>query len=247
MSGSRLSQSGQDRHTAGEKYAALFPRYAHTYKKPVLFAHGWGGTSQSLLSGLQIFDLIPERAGNPVFAGDFGGTSTFGAEVARTSISAMDTWVKNPLNSQPADRESKVICFGGSMGGQNMISWAGINPTLVEGLVFVIAVPDVERSRAENINGTQAAIESAHGDNAGWQAARPVSNPIEVAPGLGVHNIPTLWLYSTNDPYYTLEEVEEITDLLGSNCTAVSMGAIGHAFPTDLVICKQVADFIADL
>jgi hypothetical protein len=173
--------------------------------------------------------------GYPVICGDIGDTPTrlggtdgpgvWGKDATLTKVGTYKTFLQGALGA----KAGKIGVLYGSHGCAAAYGFAAANPTLVYCVAGAIGTCDVEDIRANNRGtggGYQASIESAYTDNAGWQAARPTHNPVEVAASL---SIPQLDYYSTDDPICVAATHAALLAAAGSNLTQVSLGAVGHA------------------
>lgn len=174
--------------------------------------------------------------GYPVISGDFGDTPTqalrtdgpgwWGNDAGIAKMELHRTFLQNQLGAKPG----KVGILYGSHGGAGAYAYAAAHPGNVYCIAGVIGTVDVEDIRANNRGaggGYQASIESRYTNNAGWQAARPTHNPVEVAASL---TIPQLDYYSDDDPICTLASHQALGTAAGANITQISMGNSGHTF-----------------
>jgi predicted alpha/beta hydrolase family esterase len=226
--GDYISESGSGVYRAGENHAALLPWNYDGDRTPILYGHAYGASALSILTGAAYWTAFPTRLRLPLVAGDLGGASLFGNPTAVSAVDDLRTFAQKQTAPNIGGKSGDVLLFGGSMGAQTLLNWTRQHLTDVAAILAVIGVPDVEAARANNRNGIAAAIEAAYTDNAGWQAARPTSNPIEYAADLAA--IPCMWWYSTNDPYYTVAEVNALAAAWGANLELHSLGAVGHTF-----------------
>lgn len=194
----------------------------------ILHAHGWnpGGSNNAVqfLPGGSLGDTIT-RLANYGFAnlgGDLGGDSTWGNP---TGVTAVGTYL-TAIRANYAHATKKIGLVGYSMGSMNVLNYARANLANIGAICLQIPVVNGEDVRSNNRAGAQAAFELAWVNNAGWQAARATSNPVEYAAQLS--SIPILIYYSTNDPTAIPAEIMAFAATHG-NCVLVSLGAIGHA------------------
>lgn len=195
------------------------------------------------------------RRGYPVICGDFGDTPTaigkndgpgvWGNDAAVTKLGTYKTFLQTQLGA----KAGKIGLLYGSHGCALAYAYAAANPTQVQMIAGAIGTCDVEDIRANNRASHQASIETAYTNNAGWQAARPTHNPVEVAATL---TIPQLDYYSTDDPTCTAATHAAFAAAAGSNMTQRSMGAVGHTFgattffPRSAAMVGAFADWCED-
>lgn len=206
--------------TAGENHTLIRPRLGGVGKRAVIYSHG---ANRPALDGVSPgYADIPRYIGEfyPTIYPDMGGLYNWGNDTAISRLSAVRTFMGN--KGYAID---KVVLTAGSMGAAAVCNWARQNLSLVACLALFVPSVDIEDIRANNRSGTQAGIEAAYINNAGWQTARPTHNPVEYAAQLA--SIPTRIWYSTDDPIVMPSTVAAFAAAHG-NATVTSLGAIGH-------------------
>lgn len=189
-----------------------------------------GGYDMAFEAG---FAMELARRGYPVISGDFtdiptglgkvDGPGAWGKDAALTAMGTYKTFLQGALGAMAG----KIGLLYGSHGCAAAYGYAAANPASVSLIAGVCGTVDVEDIRANNRNGFQAEIESRYVNNAGWQAARPTHNPVEIAASL---TVPQLDYYADDDPICVLSTHQALGTAAGSHITQVSMGTHGHNY-----------------
>lgn len=179
------------------------------------------------------FALALARRGYPVICGDFGDTPTgfgkgdgpgvWGNAACVTKMETHRTFLQGALGA----KAGKIGLLYGSMGCAAAYSFAAANPNDVYCIAGAVGTCDVEDIRSNNRAGYQASIETAYTNDAGWQAARPTHNPVEIAETL---TVPQLDYYAPDDTICVTATHAAFLAAAGANMTQVSMGNVGHSF-----------------
>jgi hypothetical protein len=177
------------------------------------------------------------RRGYPVICGDVSdtpsgygktdGPGAWGADIAKTRADAYVTYLQGAVGA----KAGKVGVLYGSHGAATAYAWAYANQSKVACIAGGIGTVDVENIRANNLGGGggfQASIEAKYVNNAGWQAARPTHNPVEVVASLTA--IPQLDYYSPTDAICLNSTHAAMLAAGGPLYTQRSLGNIGHSF-----------------
>lgn len=196
----------------------------------IYFAGKSAGAYNMLGAG---FAFALARLGYPVIAGDYGDTPTgfgkgdgpgvWGNAACVTKAGTHKTFLQTQLGA----KAGKIGVLYGSMGCAGAYAYAAANPNDVYCIAGAVGTCDVEDIRANNRASYQASIETAYTNDAGWQAARPTHNPVEIAAGL---SIPQLDYYAPDDTICVAATHAALLSAAGANMTQVSMGNVGHSF-----------------
>lgn len=229
--------------TKGTELAATLVRrnYRLDASKPaVIFCHGLNGQAWHPVNYPDpVLDELAQR-GFPIMSPDLGGVATWGNTASQTKLADARAYMQASMGAKAGG----VLLWAGSMGTLTALNFLRNNPTLVLGMAAGLPAVDLadlhDNAVARGI--TEASIDTAYANHAGYVAALPTHNPSQ-GDFAAVADKIRLW-YSTDDPTTIPARVTAFA--AASGATAVSMGATGgHVFDADFAI--DVCDYLESL
>lgn len=224
-------------YVASEAHNFMWDRLAKPGGRVVVSCQGSHSTADSILTaGWERANAL-SAAGYVLVQGDLAQTTTqgtFGNATSETRVGQLRTFALG--SSAPVPAAGKVHLIGGSGGVAAALNYARANPgnvASIYGMVPLVDIEDVYNNRTD-VDITQAEIDAAYTDHAGFLAAMPARNPSRAGNQAALAGIPIRLAYSTNDPYITVASVlgyVAAVNAAGGNATAFSMGAVGHDTP----------------
>lgn len=211
-----------DRYSPNERSFLLANRLTprNGTARGAIWCHGAGADADSVMFHPPAVELA--KRGFLVLGVFAGGLRAWGNDASQTAITAAVAWLRG-AGGASAD---PVVMLGGSMGSATALAWAAAHPSDVAVVEVALPIADVEAVRAANRGGFAAEIATAHTNLAGWIAARPTRNPVELAASL---TMPVRLDYSTTDTIglaaETLAFAEQLPDV-----TVASFGAAAHSY-----------------
>jgi alpha-beta hydrolase superfamily lysophospholipase len=154
--------------------------------------------------------------------GKYGNDTVVGSLASNGRIEKAWDWAKSNL----AIHDDGFILDGGSRGAVDALNYLVRFPSKVVACTLTIPVLEAEDIRANNRANQQAIIEAAYTNNAGWQAARPTRNPVEIADDVAAVGVPLKMWTSENDDI-CLDQFADAFEQ-DSGCERASLGAVGH-------------------
>lgn len=227
--------SGSERHVGLRGHS-----WRPSLKRMVLVHGGYGQTAAGNLPPDTVAQEIVRRGGAQMFFDCVDG-KTFGNDTAITRVGQAWTYGRAAFGT----KSDKLCLYGSSMGGLPLLNWALANLPSVACVALVIGATDL-RDMHDNGRGASigidltAAIETAFGGLAGYNAAATAHNPAEHASSFA--GIPIRIWYSGNDPVVVPSTVTSFVAGVGASASAVNMGNLGHA--VDSAFAKDVAAFM---
>jgi hypothetical protein len=161
---------------------------------------------------------IPTAPGGTAATGN-GGSGSWGNATAMASLTTLYNYTQTKLHADP-----KVILNGGSQGGALATRWAAANPAKVSCVALGIGAVNIEDIRANNRNGYQASVQTAHGLAAGAPVPAGVTG-VSVAPSL---TVPVLDYYSDDDPICVKATHDAFAAANPAMIDSRSFGAVAH-------------------
>jgi dienelactone hydrolase len=210
----------------------------------VLPGRGWDAlTPLSTLASTPGGDVLGAlEVGLPVLCIDAGGTLTFGNDTAIARLEEAVAWVA----SSGFGRSDGVLLCGTSMGSMLAASYIGKNATN-RGKVTGAALFYPSRLDYAYNNGYAAEINTAYTDAAGYTAAKPTHDVIDLATAGKLNGVPIKGWYSTNDTTAGVSTWADIKAALAAGGASVpaesSLGAVGHGDNT-LIPRSEVAAWL---
>ena len=214
---------------AGERHLLAVPTQWDRTSERWLVIRTRGGSASTVFTDEEFLHHWAS-AGYPVLSCDLGSPNgaagLYGGDtVVATAGRIKEAWAWAKANVAIFD--DKFILDGGSRGGVDALNYLIRHPADVLACTLSIPVCDAEDVRANDRSGQQAAIEAAYGGNAGWQAARPTRNPVEIADDVAASGVRLKVWSSTNDPVCLPAFTAAF--VAASGCEHQSLGAVGHS------------------
>lgn len=211
---------------SGERYMVVMPTQWDRASPRRLVVRTRGGAT-STISTDQAYCEHWAKAGFVVIDCDLGSPNAaaglYGNDTVLARLAEAWAWAKANL----AVKTDNFILSGGSRGTVDALNYLTRNASQVAACTLEIPVCDAEDVRANNRSGQQAVIEAAYTNNAGWQAARPTRNPVEIASAVGATGVPG-HIWSSSDDNIALPGFVD-TFVSGSGWGRTVFGAVGHS------------------
>lgn len=234
---------GIDASASNEVYELAADRtYSHDASiRPIIYFPGGTATHANFLTDLAQGNHLPPALANlgwPLISADFGGGSQLGNDNAIDRVGKAWTKVKAELGTAT----DKFIGVGLSQGATALFNYvkAGYGANVAAIVSIVGAIPMDAIHDEDRGPGLQASINNAYGSSALWEAAKATHDPSAYAADLA--GLPIRLYYATNDPVYTEAEQLAFKAAVGSSCSSVSLGAVGHSGQT--VPAADLLDFV---
>ena len=191
-----------------------------------MFVHGAGSDAVYCIQpyGLQsTFTKAVIDGGFTCFAGDVGGTATWGNATAMSRMTTAYNYMQTMSGVSPG----KIALVSGSMGALTSLNWAAANPTLVSAVVSVIPVINPNDIVVNNRGGYAASVHAAYGG--AWSQAThgATYNPRTRAAAGAFAGIPMLLFYGLTDTLCMPAETQGFAASVGAGVTLAPL-ATGH-------------------
>lgn len=217
---------GFGRYQAGEDDLVIVSSTYQGGGPLVIVCHGFGGVASTYAPAHLRRDLaLLADAGCVVIAGALGGISTFGNDASLTATANLRTWAESAWDADI----SRVALIGDSMGGMGALNYHWRNTGHVRCSVIRQPVVAADSLHDRDPSGLGAAIDTAYGGGAAWDAAKADRDPSAAGPAALIAEFAddVRLFYSTNDLVILPSEVASFTALTGVR--AMPLGPIGHA------------------
>lgn len=212
-------------------------RYHRSGRLGVLFGTERGATPANMLTepNSTLARKLAQNYGVAMTSSAPTGLS-YGNDAAIAAFSSMRT---QQLHTELGCRTDKVAVVGRSMGGCQALNWARQNKALITSISLVCPLVNLVDGHDRVF---EAEIDAAYGSHANYLAALSTHNPMAYAAELA--GVPIRIWYASNDTSILPADVLAFASSVGSSCSVVNMGAVGHtvtAAPVD-----DVASWISE-
>lgn len=214
----------------GNKDVTLKPLVKRSTEKVLIFCHSGGGSYSDVLTLTKTAALVRKvvESGYTLYSATWGN-QYWGNDASLTLLNNAITAIGSP---------SQVGFITTSQGSCLANRYAKANPTKVKAIASFLPAFDLDDLRVNDRNGARALIDAAYG------VVYPAALPVGVNTALDQLPCPSLYGYSTDDPYVPTSVIELFSKNQSKESNRYSLGALGHTDAAIGAISKnEVAAF----